>query len=214
MKWQECFQKYNYAEWIYVDDNGEKKTKLDFFCVEGKVPDELKQIYLSECGDEMFLILRLSDVENIERFCNLWDNKILAFINFTPKQLREQIRKLQYKITQILLYEGTVEKQMEKSVSVSRKIFVKCNEYDELDDNDKMLLPFWFGDLESAEINKEERQKLEDLLPSAEVLGFMYEKRDRIVRRRQKTGGNKYNFEENEWRAVEGWLKENVVERN
>lgn len=212
MKWQECFQKYKYTELIDMDEGGERKTKLDFFCVEGKVPDELRQIYLSECGDELFLILRLSDVENMERFCNLWDNKILTFINFTPKQFREEIRKLQYNITQILLYEGTVEKKMEKSVSVSRKIFVKCNEDDELDDNDKMLLPFWFGDLESAEINKEERQKLENLLPSAEVLGFMYKKREK--QRRQKTGENKYNFQENEWLAMEGWLKENVAERN
>lgn len=212
MKWQECFQKYKYTELIDMDEGRERKTKLDFFCVEGKVPDELRQIYLSECGDELFLILRLSDVENMERFCNLWDNKILTFINFTPKQFREEIRKLQYNITQILLYEGTVEKKMEKSVSVSRKIFVKCNEDDELDDNDKMLLPFWFGDLESAEINKEERQKLENLLPSAEVLGFMYKKREK--QRRQKTGENKYNFQENEWLAMEGWLKENVAERN
>ncbi|PXX44285.1 hypothetical protein DFR60_1287 [Hungatella effluvii] len=212
MKWQECFQKYKYTELIDMDKDGERKTKLDFFCVEGKVPDELRQIYLSECGDELFLILRLSDVENMERFCNLWDNKILTFINFTPKQFREEIRKLQYNITQILLYEGAVEKKMEKSVSVSRKIFVKCNEDDELDDNDKMLLPFWFGDLESAEINKEERQKLENLLPSAEVLGFMYKKREK--QRRQKTGENKYNFQENEWLAMEGWLKENVAERN
>lgn len=212
MKWQECFQKYKYTELIDMDEGGERKTKLDFFCVEGKVPDELRQIYLSECGDELFLILRLSDVENMERFCNLWDNKILTFINFTPKQFREEIRKLQYNITQILLYEGAVEKKMEKSVSVSRKIFVKCNEDDELDDNDKMLLPFWFGDLESAEINKEERQKLENLLPSAEVLRFMYKKREK--QRRQKTGENKYNFQENEWLAMEGWLKENVAERN
>lgn len=212
MKWQECFQKYKYTELIDMDEGGERKTKLDFFCVEGKVPDELRQIYLSECGDELFLILRLSDVENMERFCNLWDNKILTFINFTPKQFREETRKLQYNITQILLYEGAVEKKMEKSVSVSRKIFVKCNEDDELDDNDKMLLPFWFGDLESAEINKEERQKLENLLPSAEVLGFMYKKREK--QRRQKTGENKYNFQENEWLAMEGWLKENVAERN
>lgn len=212
MKWQECFQKYKYTELIDMDEGGERKTKLDFFCVEGKVPDELRQIYLSECGDELFLILRLSDVENMERFCNLWDNKILTFINFTPKQFREEIRKLQYNITQILLYEGAVEKKMEKSVSVSRKIFVKCNEDDELDDNDKMLLPFWFGDLESAEINKEERQKLENLLPSAEVLGFMYKKREK--QQRQKTGENKYNFQENEWLAMEGWLKENVAERN
>lgn len=212
MKWQECFQKYKYTELIDMDEGGERKTKLDFFCVEGKVPDELRQIYLSECGDELFLILRLSDVENMGRFCNLWDNKILTFINFTPKQFREEIRKLQYNITQILLYEGAVEKKMEKSVSVSRKIFVKCNEDDELDDNDKMLLPFWFGDLESAEINKEERQKLENLLPSAEVLGFMYKKREK--QRRQKTGENKYNFQENEWLAMEGWLKENVAERN
>lgn len=212
MKWQECFQKYKYTELIDMDEGGERKTKLDFFCVEGKVPDELRQIYLSECGDELFLILRLSDVENMERFCNLWDNKILTFINFTPKQFREEIRKLQYNITQILLYADAVEKKMEKSVSVSRKIFVKCNEDDELDDNDKMLLPFWFGDLESAEINKEERQKLENLLPSAEVLGFMYKKREK--QRRQKTGENKYNFQENEWLAMEGWLKENVAERN
>lgn len=212
MKWQECFQKYKYTELIDMDEGGERKTKLDFFCVEGKVPDELRQIYLSECGDELFLILRLSDVENMERFCNLWDNKILTFINFTPKQFREEIRKLQYNITQILLYADAVEKKMEKSVSVSRKIFVKCNEDDELDDNDKMLLPFWFGDLESAEINKEERQKLENLLPSAEVLRFMYKKREK--QRRQKTGENKYNFQENEWLAMEGWLKENVAERN
>ena len=214
MKWQECFQKYKYTELIGMDEDGGRKTELDFFCVEGQVPDELRQIYISECGDELFLILRLSDVANMERFCNLWDNKILTFINFASKQFRKEIRKLQYNITQILLYEGNVEKQMEKSVSVSRKIFVKCNEDDELDDNDKMLLPFWFGDLESAEINKEERKKLEDLLPPTKELEFMYEKREKIDRRRQKTGENKYKFQENEWLALEGWLKEIVVERN
>ena len=103
MKWQECFQKYKYTELIGMDEDGGRKTELDFFCVEGQVPDELRQIYISECGDELFLILRLSDVANMERFCNLWDNKILTFINFASKQFRKEIRKLQDNITQILL---------------------------------------------------------------------------------------------------------------
>lgn len=177
MRWQECFQKYSYTPLIYMNDSGERRTDLENFCIGDKVPDELRQIYLSKCEDEMFLVLCLSNEEDVKKFCYTWDNRIMAFINFCKWKSKTEIKKLQYNITQILLYEDHVEKQLEKSVTVSRKIFIKCNGIDELDDDNRMLLPFWLDELKSAKINVKEEQELCDLLPMDESLAFMRKKR-------------------------------------
>lgn len=214
MRWQECFNKYNYNALILEDESGERRTDIENFCVSDQIPDELRQIYVGKCGDEMFLILRVNNVKDMEKFRSTWDNRIMVFINFSKWRDEIEIKKLQYNITQILLFEGYVDKQLEKSVSVSRKIFVKCNVSDELDEDNKVLLPFWLEDLEGEKINIAEEQKLYDLLPADESLAFMCKKREKLDRRQLKKGENTYNFRENEWMAMEGWLKENAVERN
>ena len=48
MNWQSCFEKYKYKSLISEDKNENEKILMEMFYEDGKKPDELQQVYLSE----------------------------------------------------------------------------------------------------------------------------------------------------------------------
>ena len=218
MTWQACFERYHYQPLIIDNTDGNRSLEIVMFLQENKVPDELRQIYLSKSRDEMFIILQPKPKTNIEDFCNRYDTRIMAFINFGTLlgNGHEAIRKLQYNITQILLYTNDKTGNLplmecpdnfseEKSVSISRKIFVQCGANDNIDSDNRLLLPFWYEELkvESPAIDQEE--KLSDLLPNTDAVTFLYNKRLKIDHRKQLS--EQLNFTEEEFASVKGWLE-------
>ena len=55
---------------------------MEMFYEDGKKPDELQQVYLSEKEDELFIILQMEPDMDAKKLSDKWDAKILAFINF------------------------------------------------------------------------------------------------------------------------------------
>ena len=224
MKWQECFEKYNYDSLIYYEEaSSTRKLDIEMFLSSGQVPEELREIYLSPNRDELFLILQPKPNIDVEKFCTYWDSSILAWIQFgqLPGYGRDGVKKLKYNITMVLLYGGKegltadgcllMERptsfSLEKSTSISRKIFLKCEENDVVDDDSILHLPFWYEPFELGLIDKTKEDELSKLLLMSGKERCLLIKKEKINRKIKNMVQEQYYFTEEEFLVVKGWLE-------
>ena len=208
MNWQSCFEKYKYKSLISEDKNENEKILMEMFYEDGKKPDELQQVYLSEKEDELFIILQMEPDMDAKKLSDKWDAKILAFINFGEDYGTDHawIEKIKYNITQIILHREKLQnKDLEKSVDISRKIFLKCDENGELEENEKVRLPFLYDEFETMEIKLDQDDELMKILPDKKTLSFLYEKRKKIDGRSVKTKEERLSYTDEELELVKGW---------
>ena len=209
MNWQSCFEKYKYESLISEDKNENEKILMEMFYEDGKKPDELQQVYLSEKEDELFIILQMEPDMDAKKLSDKWDAKILAFINFGEDYGTDHawIEKIKYNITQIILHREKLQnKDLEKSVDISRKIFLKCDENGELEENEKVRLPFLYDEFETMEIKLDQDDELMKILPDKKTLSFLYEKRKKIDGRSVKTKEERLSYTDEELELVKGWM--------
>lgn len=82
MKFLEQFEKYNYKSLLQEDVAKAFQLDISYFLdEENKKPEELCDIYISNQGDEMFVLL-FGDKKDIHIMCNEWDNKVSIFVAF------------------------------------------------------------------------------------------------------------------------------------
>ena len=209
MNWQSCFEKYKYKSLISEDKNENEKILMEMFYEDGKKPDELQQVYLSEKEEELFIILQMEPDMDAKKLSDKWDAKILAFINFGEDYGTDHawIEKIKYNITQIMLHREKLQnKDLEKSVDISRKIFLKCDENGELEENEKVRLPFLYDEFETMEIKLDQDDELMKILPDKKTLSFLYEKRKKIDGRSVKTKEERLSYTDEELELVKGWM--------
>lgn len=209
MNWQSCFEKYKYKSLISEDKNENEKILMEMFYEDGKKPDELQQVYLSEKEDDLFIILQMEPDMDAKKLSDKWDAKILAFINFGEDYGTDHawIEKIKYNITQIILHREKLQnKDLEKSVDISRKIFLKCDENGELEENEKVRLPFLYDEFETMEIKLDQDDELMKILPDKKTLSFLYEKRKKIDGRSVKTKEERLSYTDEELELVKGWM--------
>lgn len=209
MNWQSCFEKYKYKSLISEDKNENEKILMEMFYEDGKKPDELQQVYLSEKEDELFIILQMEPDMDAKKLSDKCDAKILAFINFGEDYGTDHawIEKIKYNITQIILHREKLQnKDLEKSVDISRKIFLKCDENGELEENEKVRLPFLYDEFETMEIKLDQDDELMKILPDKKTLSFLYEKRKKIDGRSVKTKEERLSYTDEELELVKGWM--------
>ena len=209
MNWQSCFEKYKYKSLISEDKNENEKILMEMFYEDGKKPDELQQVYLSEKEDELFIILQMEPDMDAKKLSDKWYAKILAFINFGEDYGTDHawIEKIKYNITQIILHREKLQnKDLEKSVDISRKIFLKCDENGELEENEKVRLPFLYDEFETMEIKLDQDDELMKILPDKKTLSFLYEKRKKIDGRSVKTKEERLSYTDEELELVKGWM--------
>ncbi|RGX90423.1 hypothetical protein DXA60_16875 [Roseburia sp. OF03-24] len=209
MKWQQCFEKYKYKSLISESNNENEKTLMEMFFEEGEKPDELQQVYLSEKEDELFIILRMEPDIDAKQLSDKWDAKILAVINFGEGCgiSHTWLEKMKYNITQIILYgEKLRNKNLEKSIDISRKIFLKCDKNDELEETEKVRLPFLYDEFETMEIKLNQREEIIELLPDKDEFPFLYEEHKKIDGRSVKTQDERLSYTDQELELVKGWI--------
>lgn len=230
MTWQYYFEKCSYIPLINNEDVHSRVLDIEEFKDDNDVPDILRQVYLSKKKDELFLILQPTSNTDIISFCKEWDIRIMSFINFGSLPIEGEIKErhlaiasLRYNITQILLYGSTNKDKKsggyplmkrpasfleEKSVNVSRKIFIGINSDDTLPNDNELLLPFWFGKLEKVEISSDKQEALRDLI--TEDIKCLLEKHKRIDGRGKNVlKGQKY-FKIEEFQEVKEWLIDDI----
>lgn len=224
MTWQECFEDYGYHSLIRTENNI-RMIDIEMFQENNKVPGVLREVYLSSKGDELFLVLQPSENKGLGEFCNYWDSAILTWIQFgkLPGHGRDGIQKLKYNVTMLLLYwnkkgrkssschlmdePGSFE--LEKGTSVSRKVFLACGEDDVIEEDDKLQLPFWYGEFEEVLNGRGDEEKLNELLPKQEEKRFLLKRHEKIDGRSKKNVQEQMYFTDEEFQTVKGWL-ENV----
>lgn len=209
MKWQQCFEKYKYKSLISESNNENEKILMEMFFEEGEKPDELQQVYLSEKEDELFIILRMEPDIDAKQLSDKWDAKILAVINFGEGCgiSHTWLEKMKYNITQIILYgEKLRNKNLEKSIDISRKIFLKCDKNDELEETEKVRLPFLYDEFETMEIKLNQREEIIELLPDKDEFPFLYEEHKKIDGRSVKTQDERLSYSDQELELVKGWI--------
>lgn len=181
---KECFSKKEYFS--LFEQQFEDWEDNDFFNDDS---NSLKDIYVSKCCDEMFLILEWTQSDgSIKDFCNKWDKNIMSFFNFgeLPKNIKcneKNKNAIRYNTIQIVLYnneniDGYID-NIKKSTSISRKIFLKMSLGDEISDDNKNMLPFWYEEFKLKSIYDKTRKKSElpRMMPDKDKLGFIYEKK-------------------------------------
>ncbi|MDU4891388.1 MAG: hypothetical protein E6344_15265 [Clostridium sp.] len=222
MNWKECFEKNGYKPLIKYTENDIATLDIDFFLHNGEVPHQLREVYLSKHRDELFLVLQPDDGQDIKKFCENWDDNIMAFINFgsIPGEGRESISNLRYNIVQVILFgigsnkngikymEEPSDFSEEKSTSVSRKIFIKSNNEDEFDDESKLLLPFWYEEFERAPENTELEEELGNLLPDKNKVVTLYNEHEKIDSRKKGNTKSDFSYSEEEFQIIRGWLEQ------
>ena len=217
MKWNECFEKYHYSSLIERDTNGNRKLLIPMFEEDGQIPAEMEEVYLSALKDELIVIIRLKEEMNVADVCEKWDSRVMAFINFGhlpgENNGKEHMRKIRYNVVQILLHVHEVDKRLEKDTSISRKIFLYCGEDNELDSDNRLLLPFWYDEFDSIIIDPEREAELKELLPVGEETDFLRKWREKI-RKKNNSNEEQLNFSKEESDILKGWLEADETEED
>ena len=175
---------YNYFKEDYdlinETDNNEYKN-IDSFSddlVEGKkrkYSEPLTEVFIHKTKNEMFLVLDCLDldVDLIKNVCDEWEDKVLNFVNF-DKEFRNEMEFLKYNISLIILCKDEIGDEddnyrfeAEKSIKICRKLFLICKNKEEINEDDKAIMPFYFESIESFDNCKieEVERELEKLLP-------------------------------------------------
>lgn len=220
MNWMECFETYKYRSIYTTHNNAKQDIDLDFFIEDDNVLPELREIYISESGDELFLVLQPDMEADIHAFCEEWDSRILNFLNFGNRTIgfeRSKIERMRYNIIQMVLVgNGTKNKlgkeymrtpsdlEEQKSTSISRKVFIECAENDELDIENKIQLPFWYDEFDNENNENDLEDQLDKLLSGLDKVNILFQVHSKPDRR--KSDGEKNVFTSAEFDEIKGWL--------
>lgn len=179
------------------------------------IPKELMGIYLSNDMDELFIVYYVDPVD-FEEKCKEWDNNIMFLLNHGMSD-KEFVRKLRLNIVQILLYDKDkeVDKAIERSLDISRKITIPIsrnredinNERIFIDERDAYLLPFVRIRKNSQEQNVDLQKSLDELLPIGDEYLFMENKIDKKYNRNQGSNLSIMSLEDEQYKLLEEWIK-------
>jgi len=189
MKISECFEEKGFKPMIISVDS-KRVDKIGFFEEGEIISEQIVQIYLSKQGDELFFVIRPKKEEDVKSFCDELDNKIMVWIHMFEFSLSNEnisIEKLRYNITLMFLYctdptlaasydmiKDPEEYSLEKSVKVTRKIYIACDNTETVSEKDKAKIPFYFSEYKLAEKeSNEEYKKMMGMLPDSADLKFM-----------------------------------------
>lgn len=92
------------------------------------------------------------------------------------------------------------------STSVSRKIFIKSNDADELDEENKILLPFWYDEFEKIPENMEAEQQLKRMLPDEYKVATLYQEHEKVDMRKKENEAGDFSYKEDEFESIKRWL--------
>ena len=212
---QEEFNKSGYRDLLIGNTAYKYGINLENFFDTDSKPEELLSIFISEQRDELFFLLD-GDINNsgknnhLYKLCNDWDNRIRVFTIISGKT--ENIHKLKYNIVQLVVYSGgELDKSIEANLSITRKIIIKGDMTDKnnivIDDNEVIELPFYVVPEDAFEPNKEQIEKLSQLLPKDESLLKLLEKKTEKKRKKDNEPSQVKSFEIQDYEKIKEWLE-------
>lgn len=200
---QELFHDYGYDN---IEINIKKMQHgfiLDYFYKDDEKPTELLGIYLSKNKDELIFVLD-SRGREINILCQNWDKMIRDFIIFGSED-RKALEKIKYNIVQfVLLDHDIVDKTEERSLNISRKIFLRCEIKKDgnvvLARDEELKLPFYQVSSEKFNIKQDLVDRLNECVFKKDLsLNF-------LNGYRKKANKNSKSFSDYEYNLIESWL--------
>lgn len=206
---KDVFEDHGYKSLLKKEFAESLNLYMEIFLEEEAFPKELDGIYISSKQDEIFFILNSIDIDIDER-SRFWDRKISSFLIFGSDD-KVLLNKIKYNITQIILIDKDKDnKNLESSLTISRKIFVSCfkdqeNNY-HIKEEDMFILPFVL--VESGDYHPDEKMlnKLNEYLPTDPALDFL-DLEIKKSRRIKIDNAIKKTLDDNQFEAIKGWLE-------
>ena len=206
------FEENKYQSILQEEDAINRKLFIDILYDENnQIPEELVDIYISIHGDELFLILK-GDYKDIHEMTTRWDEKISSFMVFGSDD-RSVLKNLKYNVIQIILCsEEIVDRSVEGSLNVSRKLIFsyEVNEEGkiEIPDEEAVEIPFYLIPAGDFKLDEEISGKLSACLPLSNDLDFLYSPRKKEKNlKKGETSLSTMSFGETEYKIIEEWLK-------
>lgn len=207
---QELFGIYEYCNITNKEDALSYKLLVELFYDDKKIPEELKYLYISKTGDELFIILDGRN-QNIKELCKKWDQKISIFIAFGSDE-EDVTQRLKYNVIQMILYEDSIDDRSEEgSLNVSRKILLPCTFKDggdiEIPDTEAVEIPFYIVSVGDFMVKSTDLNNLKSYMPdsSTEDLNFLNEPMKKVDRNKNSNQAPK-SFTEDQFKKIKEWL--------
>lgn len=203
MTLQELFNNYGYEDIKNNIKEIQHGFILDYFYEDDEEFPELLGIYLSKNKDELFFVLDGNDKE-VNILCQNWDKMIRDFIIFGSKD-RKALEKIKYNIIQfVLMNHDVVDKTEERSLNISRKIFLRCEIKKDgnvvLARDEELKLPFYQVSSEKFNIRQDLVDRLNECVFKKDLsLNFLNDYR-------KKANKNSKSFSDYEYNLIESWL--------
>ena len=180
----------------------------------GKYPDELVDIFISENKNDLFILLNCSECEDLDNICNAWDQKLLVLSNFGMNNLY----KLKYNMVQLLICtEDNIDRHVEGSVNISRKIILNCqidlNGNFLINDDDAVEIPFYMPEFNEVLNDKKLASELNNIIPNDDfnensIFFKKYHKKNR------SSNNLVYSMPEEVQKRFESWLNNYEDQKN
>lgn len=206
---QEGFQESGYTDLLDTSAASKFDIGLEHIVDPEEQHDELLHVYISEQGDELFLVLDGDSME-IDALCDRWDNnlRVGSIIN----RDKAAFKKLKFNIVQLIVYSGKIlDKSRETDLIISRKMFIQgdTRNKDRIVIDEKMAngLPFRLIQANPFAPDAVRTQQLHQLLPKDKDLQKLMKKKILRKNRREKDGGLVKSLEKTEYNMIKEWLE-------
>ena len=84
--------------------------------------------------------------------------------------------------------------------------YLKSNDADELDEENKILLPFWYDEFEKIPENMEAEQQLKRMLPDEYEVATLYQEHEKVDMRKKENEAGDFSYKEDEFESIKRWL--------
>lgn len=208
---KDIFQQYGYRELLHTKNAQEIGLYMEFLSEGETYPKELREVYISSTMDELFILLEFVEGD-IQELCDYWDRKISGFTAFGSSE-KEVLDKLKYNIMQIILCQDNIEKkELESSLTISRKIFIPCsidNEDNiEINEENMTLLPFVLIEPAAYQPDKIIEKELNEYLPTDSKLEFLSHEIKRVNKVTKNDGSISKSLTDEQFNEIKGWLED------
>lgn len=211
MSLQELFDRYGYLNITHKDEALAYKLFVELFYDDGKIPKELKYLYISKTCDELFVVLDGRN-KDINELCKIWDQKISIFIAFGSEE-ESVTQKLKYNVIQIILCNDAIDDRSEEgSLNVSRKILLPCIIDNVgniiISDAEVVEIPFYIVHVGDFEVNLNVMNDLMTYIPDSNTTDLDFLNKPMKKVNRNKNSGSKISksFTEEQFKKVKEWL--------
>ena len=206
---QDEFKQHGYTDLLTVSDSSEYGFDLAGLYPPENRFAELLGIFISEEGDDFFLLLDGNRME-IGSLCRKWDDRIRVFTITNGRS--QAVEKFKYNIVQLIVYSGDKpDMSWECNLMMSRKIIIECAPEDkkriQIADDEAIELPFRMISADTFKPDPEKKEQLNQLFPDTRELQDLLTGDLKKVYRKEGASTQNKSLDKDNYRKIKEWLE-------